>query len=283
MNYSKRFVVEPGSRVKLHKTEAGYIDPDVTEKDALAETAKLCKKLRKLQASLYSEKQRSVLIVLQALDTGGKDGVINHVLGAMNPLSCRVASFKKPGPEEAAHNYLWRVSIFLPEKGEVVIFNRSHYEDVLVVKVHDLVPKDHLLKRYHQLNSFEHFLADNDTHVLKFFLHISKEEQLRRFKRRLDDPERHWKISDADYKERKYWDAYTEAYEEALTRCSTERAPWFIIPSDCKWFRNLAVAQIIVHHLEGLKIQSPVATVDLDTVRKEYEAAEREAAAKQHG
>jgi PPK2 family polyphosphate:nucleotide phosphotransferase len=207
MNYSKRFVVEPGAKVKLHKIDPGYIDPDITEKDALAKTKKLCKRLRKLQTSLYCEKQRSVLVVLQALDTAGKDGVINHVLGAMNPLSCRVASFKKPGPEAASHNYLWRVSIFLPEKGEVVIFNQSHYEDVLVVKVHDLVPKDHLVKRYHQINSFEHFLTDNDTLVLKFFLHISKEEQLRRFKRRLEDPERHWKISDADYKEREFWDA----------------------------------------------------------------------------
>jgi polyphosphate kinase 2 (PPK2 family) len=190
MNYSKQFRVEPGTKVKLSQIDPGYIDPDVTEKDALKETKTLCKKLRELQASLYSEKKRSVLIVLQALDTGGKDGVINHVLGAMNPLGCRVASFKKPGPAEAARNFLWRVTLFLPATGEVVIYNRSHYEDVLVVKVHDLVPKDHLVKRYHQLNSFEHFLTDNDTHVLKFFLHISKEEQLRRFKRRLDDPKR---------------------------------------------------------------------------------------------
>jgi PPK2 family polyphosphate:nucleotide phosphotransferase len=281
MNYSKRFVVEPGTKVKLDKVDPGYIDPDVTEQDALAETKKLCKRLRKLQAALYSEKQRSVLIVLQALDTGGKDGVINHVLGTMNPLGCRVASFKKPGPEAAAHNYLWRVSIFLPEKGEVVIFNRSHYEDVLVVKVHDLAPKDQLVKRYHQLNSFEHFLTDNDTHVLKFLLHVSKEEQLRRFKRRLDDPKRRWKISDADYKERKYWDAYTEAYEEALSRCSTERAPWFVIPADCKWFRNLAVARIVVDHLKGLEIQPPLPTVDLEAIRKEYENAANEAVSKQ--
>jgi PPK2 family polyphosphate:nucleotide phosphotransferase len=273
MNFSKRFVVAPGDQVKLHKIDPGYLDPDLTEEDALKETEKLCKRLRKLQAALYSEKQRSMLIVLQALDTGGKDGVINHVLGAMNPLGCRVASFKKPGPEAAAHNYLWRVSIFVPEKGEVVIFNRSHYEDVLITKVHDLVPKDQLVKRYHQLNSFEHFLTDNDTHVLKFFLHISKEEQLRRFKRRLDDPKRHWKISDADYKERRCWDAYTEAYEEALSRCSTERAPWFIIPSDCKWFRNLAVARIVVDCLEKLQIRPPLPTVDLGAIRKEYEAA----------
>jgi PPK2 family polyphosphate:nucleotide phosphotransferase len=276
MNYAKRFVVEPGAKVNLRKVDPSYVDPDMTEQDALAETEKLCKKLRKLQTKLYSEKQRSVLIVLQALDTAGKDGVINHVLGALNPLSCRVASFKKPGPEAAAHNFLWRVSIFLPEKGAVVIFNRSHYEDVLVVKVHELVPEDHLVKRYHQLNSFEHFLTDNDTHVLKFFLHISKEEQLRRFKRRLDDPKRHWKISDADYKERKFWDAYIEAYEEALSRCSTERAPWFIIPADCKWFRNLAVARIAVDYLQGLDIRAPLPTVDLGAIRKEYKDAAKE-------
>ena len=269
--------LEPGANVKLHKIDPGYIDPEVTEQDALAETKKLRKRLIKLQASLFCEKQRSVLIVLQALDTGGKDGVINHVLGAMNPLGCRVASFKKPGPEEVAHNYLWRVSISLPEKGEVVIFNRSHYEDVLVVKVHNLVPQDHLVKRYHQLNSLERFLTENDTHVIKLFLHISKEEQLRRFKRRLDDPNRHWKISDADYKERRFWDAYTEAYEEALSRCSTERAPWFIIPSDCKWFRNLAVAQIVVDRLEKLHIQSPLPTVDLGVIRKQFEEAVQEA------
>jgi PPK2 family polyphosphate:nucleotide phosphotransferase len=273
MNYTKRFVVEPGTKVKLHKIDPGFIDSDVSEQDALAETKKLCKRLRELQASLYCEKQRSVLIVLQALDAAGKDGVINRVLGAMNPLGCRVVSFKKPGPEAAAHNFLWRVTIFLPEKGEVVIFNRSHYEDVLVVKVHDLVPEDCLVKRYLQLNSFEHFLTDNDTYVLKFFLHISKKEQLRRFKRRLDDPKRHWKISDADYKERKFWDAYIEAYEVALSRCSTERAPWFIIPADCKWFRNLAVARIAVDFLEKLPIRPPPATVDLEAIRKEYEDA----------
>jgi polyphosphate kinase 2 (PPK2 family) len=165
-------------------------------------------------------------------------------------------------------------------EGEVVVFNRSHYEDVLVTKVHGLVPEDHLARRYHQLNSFEHFLTDNDTLVLKFFLHISKEEQLRRFKRRLDDPKRQWKISDADYAERKFWDAYTEAYEEALSRCSTERAPWFIIPADCKWFRNLAVARIVVGALEGLGIRPPLPTVDLGAIQKEYEVAAAEAAGK---
>src|SRR5262249_8406653 len=157
---------------------------------------------------------------------------------------------------------------------------RSHYEDVLVVKVHDLVPKEHLIKRYHQLNSFEPFLTDNDTLVVKFFLHISKEEQLRRFKRRLDDPKRHWKISDADYKERKFWDAYTEAYEEALSRCSTERAPSYIIPADCKWLRTLPVARIVVDCLEGLDIRPPLPTVDLGAVQEKYEEAAEEAAGK---
>jgi PPK2 family polyphosphate:nucleotide phosphotransferase len=275
MNYAKRFTVETGAKVKLHKIDPGFVDPDMTEKDALAETKKLCKKLRTLQTSLYCEKQRSVLIVLQALATAGTAGVINHVLGPLHQLSGRVASFKKPGRKRRAQ--LLVAGEHLPEKGEVVVFNRSHYEDVLIVKVHDLVSEDHLERRYHQLNSFERFLADNDTLVLKFFLHISKEEQLRRFKRRLDDPKRNWKISDADYKERKYWDGYIEAYEEALSRCNTEQAPWFIIPADCKWFRNLAVAQIVVESVERLDIRPPRATVDLVAVRQEYQEAAHEA------
>ena len=266
MNYSKRFVVEPGAKVKPRKIDPSFIDPDLTERDALAETKKLCKKLRKLQTSLYSEKQRSVLIVLQALDTAGKDGVINHVLGAMNPLSCRIASFKKPGPEAAAHNYLWRVSIFLPEKGEVVIFNRSHYEDVLVVKVHNLVPKDHASKRYHQLNSFEHYLTDNDTRVLKFFLHISKDEQKSRLEERLQDPTRHWKFSLKDVEERGYWSAYRRAYETVLTKCSTEWAPWHIVPANKKWYRNLVVAQTIVQTLSDFKMAYPEPQVDISKI-----------------
>ena len=207
----KRFLVEPGTRVKLHKVDPGYVDPNVTENDALKETKKLCKRLRKLQASLYSEKRRSLLIVLKALDTGGKDGVINHVLGTMNPLGCRVVSFKKPGPEAVGTNYLWRVSIVLPEKGEVVIFNRSHYEDVLVVKVHDLIAKDEVVS-VTPLNSFEHFLMDNDTHVLKFFLHISR----RRTAPALSSGGWTTRSGTGGFEpttsKRKVWDATTEAY-----------------------------------------------------------------------
>jgi len=251
----------------------------IPDKDALRDRIdRLAGRTAKLQTALFAEGTRSLLVVLQGRDAAGKDGVVRHLFGRLNPMGLQLTSFKVPTPVELRHDFLWRIKRQLPRAGEIVIFNRSHYEDVLVVKVHGLVPEDHLARRYHQLNSFEHFLTDNDTHVLKFYLHVSKEEQLRRFKRRLDDPKRHWKISDADYKERKFWDAYTEAYEEALSRCSTERAPWFIIPSDCKWFRNLAVARIVVHYLEGLDLQLPAPTVDLETIRKEYEDAAKEAA-----
>jgi PPK2 family polyphosphate:nucleotide phosphotransferase len=232
-------------------------------------------RLRELQELLYAERQRSLLICLQAMDTGGKDGTINHVLGAMNPQGCRVVAFRQPSAEELAHDFLWRVHRAAPARGEVVIFNRSHYEDVLVVRVHNLVPKDVWSRRYDRINAFEKGLLEHDIHILKFYLHISKEEQLTRFKERLDDPTKQWKISEADYKERDFWDDYVAAYEEALSRCSTEHAPWFIIPADHKWFRNLAVARIVVEHLEGLKMKYPEPTVDIEQIRREYHAAKK--------
>ena len=191
-----------------------------------------------LQFRLYAEQKRSLLICLQALDAGGKDGTVRHVLGAMNPQNCRVVSFEQPSAVELAHDFLWRVESQAPKRGEVVIFNRSHYEDVLVVRVHDLVPKKVWSHRYEQINDFERRLAANGTHILKFFLHISKEEQLRRFKLRLDDPARRWKISEADYQERKYWDDYVAAYEDVFHQCSPAHAPWFVIPSDHGRFGN---------------------------------------------
>ncbi len=169
----------------------------------------------------------------------------------MNPQGCRVAAFRQPSPEELAHDFLWRVYRAVPARGEVVIFNRSHYEDVLVVRVHGLVPKHVWSKRYERINAFEKGLVEHDTHILKFYLHISPEEQLERFKARLDDPGKRWKISESDYQERALWDQYTAAYEEALRRCSTEDAPWFVIPSNHKWFRNLAIARIVVEQLES--------------------------------
>jgi PPK2 family polyphosphate:nucleotide phosphotransferase len=274
MNYLERFRVEPGSKVKLSKIDPGFKDKHESHEQAAAEIEEYQKKLRERQVPLYASCHHSILICLQALDTGGKDGTINHVLGAMNPQGCRVAAFKKPTPIELAHDFLWRIHRQTPARGEVVIFNRSHYEDVLVVRVHKLVPEKIWSRRYDRINAFEKGLTDHDTHVLKFFLHISKEEQLKRFKARLDDPGKQWKISEADYEEREKWDDYMDAYEEALARCSTEDAPWYVIPANHKWFRNLAVARIVVEHMEALKLKYPKPSVDLARIREEYHEAE---------
>ena len=273
MSYVERFRVEPGAKVKLKDFDPSFKGGHASRNSAADEIEHYGKKLRELQDLLYAERRHSLLICLQALDTGGKDGVINHVLGAMNPQGCRVAAFKQPSAEELAHDFLWRVHQAAPARGEVVIFNRSHYEDVLVVRVHNLVPKETWSCRYDRINTFEKGLIEHDTQILKFFLHISKEEQLKRFKERLDDPAKYWKISEADYKERAFWDDYVAAYEDALSKCSTAHAPWFIIPANHKWFRNLAIARIVVEHLESLKMQYPKPTVDLDHIRREYHAA----------
>lgn len=273
MDYSKLFKVTPGARVKLKDIDAAFADNYANPEAADQDIAKLQKRLRELQDLLDAERRHSLLICLQAVDTGGKDGTINHVLGAMNPKGCRVAAFREPTPEELAHDFLWRAHRVVPALGEVVIFNRSHYEDVLVVRVHNLVPKEIWSRRYDEINMFEKILVEHSTSVLKFYLHISKEEQLARFKDRLDDPTKQWKISEADYQERRFWDDYVSAYDDALSRCSTEYAPWFIIPANQKWFRNLAVAQIVVQHLEMLKMKYPKPTVDIKRIRHEYHSA----------
>lgn len=273
MNYLERFKVSPGARVKLKEIDPSFKDGHESHKSAAEELGIYQEKLRELQDLLYAERKHSLLICLQAMDTGGKDGTINHVLAAMNPQGCRVAAFKEPSAVELSHDFLWRVHKAAPANGEVVIFNRSHYEDVLIARVHNLVPKAVWSRRYDQINAFEKGLVRHDTQILKFYLHISKAEQLKRFKQRLDDPSKNWKISEADYKERAYWKDYTAAYEEALSRCSTEHAPWFIIPANHKWFRNLAVARIVVEHLETLKMKYPKPSVDIEHIRKEYHAA----------
>ncbi len=264
-----KFRVEPGSRVRLDDMR-----PDDTGNEkkqaAVQHTGKLQKRMDEMQFHLYAEHKRSVLICLQAPDAGGKDGVIRHVIGSMNPQGCRVVSFKQPSAEELDHDFLWRIEHQTPTRGEIVIFNRSQYEDVLVVRVHNLVPKHVWSKRYREINDFERRLSDNGTHILKFFLHISKEEQLRRFKRRLNDRTRQWKVSEADYQERQYWADYQQAYEDALSKCSTDYAPWFVIPSDHKWFRNLVITEIIVHTLERLGIQTPAPQVSLAEMRRKY-------------
>lgn len=193
----------------------------------------------------------------------------------MNPQGCSVASFKQPTAKELAHDFLWRVEQATPKRGEIVIFNRSHYEDVLIARVHNLVPKAIWSERYAQINDFERRLVANGTHILKFFLHISKEEQLERFGDRLDEPARQWKISESDYTERKYWASYKRAYQNAIEKCSTEDAPWFVIPSDHKWFRDLAIAKIIVKTMEKMNIKLPEPSVNIADIRKKYHAASR--------
>jgi PPK2 family polyphosphate:nucleotide phosphotransferase len=195
----------------------------------------------------------------------------------MNPQGCSVTGFKVPSKDEAAHDFLWRYHKHTPAKGQVAIFNRSHYEDVLVQRVHEMVPSAVWSKRYDHINAFERMLADNGTHILKFYLHIDSDEQLRRFKQRIDDPARHWKISDGDYAERPYWDAYTSAFQDALAKCSTDHAPWFIIPSNHKWFRNLAISAIVVETLESLHMSFPEPTVNMAEIASKYHAMATEA------
>jgi PPK2 family polyphosphate:nucleotide phosphotransferase len=277
MNYRKAFRVNPGDSIHLDKADPGFKGKHENKKVAHAKIKKLQQRMDQLQFRLYAEQKRSLLIILQAPDAGGKDGVIRHVIGVMNPQGCRVVGFKQPSAEELAHDFLWRIERQVPKRGEVVIFNRSHYEDVLIVRVHDLVPKKVWSKRYAQINDFERKLLANGTHILKFFLHISKKEQLERFKDRLDDPERHWKISEADYTERMYWKDYEAAYEDALGKCSTKDAPWFVIPSDHKWFRNLAISEIIVDTMEKMGIETPKPTVDITEIRRKYHTADERA------
>lgn len=278
MDYRNLFRIEPGSKVKLNKIDPDFKDKHEDKESAELELVKHNEKIHDLQYLMYAEYRRSLLICLQAPDAAGKDGTINHVFAAMNPQGARVRSFKTPSHEEAAHDFLWRIHSSVPAKGEVVIFNRSHYEDVLVVRVHKLVPKEVWSKRYDLINDFERNLVDNGTHILKFFLHISADEQLRRFKQRLDDPARHWKITDADYAERKLWPDYQDAYEDVLSKTSTKHAPWFVIPANHKWFRNLAVSRIVTETLESLGMKFPEPVVNIDKIRRQYHAAEEAAA-----
>lgn len=274
MDYRKEFLVEPGSAVKLHKFDPGYKGKHLSHQDAEPEIERHRQRLSELQHLLYAEKKHALLIVLQALDAAGKDGTVTHVMSAMNPQGTVVTGFKQPTSEELEHDFLWRVHRWAPARGTVAIFNRSHYEDVLVARVHKLAPKEVWSERYELINDFEKLLhRENHTHIIKFFLHISREEQLERFKQRLDDPARNWKISNSDYKERELWDDYTEAYEEALSKTSHSHAPWYVIPSNHKWFRNLAVSQIVAATMEDLGMKMPSPQVDLKEIRRLYHRA----------
>ena len=230
-DYSKKFVVESGSRVKLKDFDPNAHGKHHSHHEAGSEIERNLEKMDAMQDLLYAEGKHSLLIVLQGLDAGGKDGVIRHVIRGMNPQGCAVTGFKQPTSRELAHDFLWRVHPHAPAHGRVAIFNRSHYEDVLVARVHNLAPEKTWKERYRLINEWEELIVkQNNTTILKFFLHISKEEQLARFKERLEDPSRQWKISESDYKERDYWEEYTRAYEEMLERTSHARAPWFVDP-----------------------------------------------------
>jgi PPK2 family polyphosphate:nucleotide phosphotransferase len=276
----KRFKIEPDAKVDLSNIDPRDCGHYESHEAALPEMLSQLHKMDQLQNLLYAERKRSVLVVLQGLDACGKDGVVRHIVTGMNPAGCRVIAFKQPTPTDLGHDFLWRVHSHAPAMGEVVVFNRSHYEDVLVVRVHELVPAQVWSKRYDLINELERLLVvENHTTVLKFFLYISKDEQLARFKRRLDDPARRWKISESDYREREFWDDYVQAFQDMLHKTSTLHAPWFVIPSNNKWFRDLAVSQIITRTLEQLDMQLPETAVDLARIRCRYHAAETEAKA----
>ena len=272
MKFHSKLVVPPHSKVRLkdydpentYGYEKGH---EATDRDE-ALMAKTIKRLDELQYTLYAEGKRSLLIVLQGMDTSGKDGTIRHVMSGASPQSCKVTSFKVPSSQERAHDFLWRVHQATPEKGNIGIFNRSHFEDVLVVRVHNLLPKSVWSERYDEINRFEKYLTENGTTILKFFLHISKDEQKKRLQARISDPTKHWKLSEADMQERQYWDDYTEAYEEAIGKCSTKHAPWFIIPACHKWFRNLAVSKIVVETLDKMDPKYPTPELDIARMKR---------------
>jgi len=250
--------VEPGSRVRLERMDAGATFGR-EKATAVEATLREMERLGSLQDRLWAEAKQSVLIVLQGIDAAGKDGTIAKVMEAFNPQGCPVTSFKVPTPEELGHDYLWRVHKRTPRKGEIAIFNRSHYEEVLVVRVHKLVPRAVWSTRYDQINDFEEMLTRNGTTIVKFFLSIDRDEQRQRFQERYDDPKKRWKFSLGDLDERKLWDDYQAAFDEALSKTSTAAAPWYVIPAVHNWFRNLAVSSILADTIEGLKPAYPPA------------------------
>lgn len=265
-----RYRVEPGSLVDLSQWDPGDESSFDVKKDEADEVLeRLNHELESLQELLYAEHKHKILVVLQAMDSGGKDGTIRHVFEGVNPQGVRVAAFKAPTPEELDHDYLWRIHKQTPGRGEMVIFNRSHYEDVLVVRVHELVPEEVWARRYAQINHFEQILAQEGTTILKFYLHIDKDEQKQRLQDRLDEADKHWKFNPADLKERKLWDFYMQAYQDVLSKTSTLWAPWYIVPANHKWYRNLVVANTLVETLKGLDMHYPQAADDLDKIKIE--------------
>ena len=264
----KRYGVKPGENLSLKE-----FDPDDTgeykkneqgKERAKAELSKLIARLDGLQERMYANSTRSLLIVLQGMDTSGKDGTIKSVMSGVNPQGCKVAAFKAPSKDELAHDFLWRVHREVPPKGYIGIFNRSHYEDVLITRVHGWVSEKVAKRRFDQIKEFEELLTESGTTVLKFFLHISKEEQKRRLEARIANPEKRWKWNSGDLEERKLWDKYQKAFEEVISATSTEEAPWYVVPANRKWYRNLIVADRVVNALEDMKLKTPPAPEGVD-------------------
>ena len=261
------YQVKPEKEIRLKDYDPNDTSAfDGKKKEGKKRLLELNNELEALQELLYAEGKHKLLVVLQGMDASGKDGTIRHVFEGVNPQGVRVISFKVPTEEELGHDYLWRIHKQTPRSGEIVIFNRSHYEDTLVVRVKNLVPEKIWKKRYNQIKQFEKTLAEEGTTILKFFLHIDKEEQKGRFQARLDDPTKHWKFNPNDLKDRALWEDYQSAYEDALTKTSTESAPWYIIPANKKWYRNLLIAEILVKTLKSLKMQYPQNSIDPATI-----------------
>lgn len=269
----KQYRVSPGTRMRLAKWDpddtGDYKKTDQGKDKAKAVTAQLIGRLSDLQERLYANGTRSLLVVLQGMDTSGKDGTIKHVMSGVNPQGCQVASFKAPSDSDLAHDFLWRVHRVVPPKGYIGIFNRSHYEDVLITRVHGLVSEQVAKQRFKQINEFEELLCHNNTTIVKFFLHISKDEQKERLEERILDPEKRWKFNEGDLEERKHWPQYMRAFEDVFRATSTHHAPWYVVPANRKWYRNFVVASTIVETLERLNLTRPPepSGIDFSTLR----------------
>jgi PPK2 family polyphosphate:nucleotide phosphotransferase len=269
MANSNNYLVPPDTKVKLADYDPGDTGKFRNKAQANLLLRKHRDKLVELQELMYAEDKHSLLVVLQGMDTAGKDGAISHIFSGVNPQGCRVTSFKQPSTEELRHDFLWRVHRAVPPRGMIGIFNRSHYEEVLVVRVHQNLSKRELHQRFEIINDFEKMLVQNGTTILKFFLHISKDEQKERLQARLDDPAKQWKMNPDDLKERELWNEYQKAYEDVLRCCSTRYAPWYVIPSNHKWYRNVLISQILVDTLRGLKMRYPKPRFDLSKLKVE--------------
>ena len=273
MDYREAYRVRPGADLDLAAMDPARTAPHESHRAARKQIEACVARLADLQYRLYAEGRRALLIVLQGMDAAGKDGTIRHVFTGLNPQGTRVAAFREPTALEAAHDFLWRIHKATPAAGEIAIFNRSHYEDVVAVRVRALVAPEVWQSRFARINDFETELAESGAQIVKLFLHISPEEQLKRFRKRLEDPARQWKISESDYADRRLWGAFQTAYAEAISRTATDHAPWYVVPADHKWHRNLVVAEIIAATLAELDPRTPPPRVDLKDIHRRFHAA----------